>query len=146
MDKKHSQGCEEFKLEPLDKDMIELLDAMREQRNWGHHVPQSLFASQENFMVNEQKTSKKQFENFFSGDEVYISIWEYHEIGWLINMYASSKIAYENFRKVFQRMKKDYSSLIGSHMRIRRVKEPNARPFQFRQIAEDSLKANSRRS
>ena len=107
--KKVTQGNEEFTLRPLEKEIIDLLDAMREQRNWGHHVPQSLFASQENFMVNEQNGGKKLFETFFSSDEVYISIWEYHEIRWLINLYESSKIAYESYRKVFQCMKKDYS-------------------------------------
>lgn len=83
---------------------------------------------------------------FFSSDEVYISIWEYHEIKWLINLYESSKIAYESYRKVFQCMKKDYSLLIGKNMRIKRIEEPDARPFQFSKIAEESLKANSKRS
>ncbi len=144
--KKVTQGNEEFTLRPLEKEIIDLLDAMREQRNWGHHVPQSLFASQENFMVNEQNGGKKLFETFFSSDEVYISIWEYHEIRWLINLYESSKIAYESYRKVFQCMKKDYSLLIGKNMRIKRIEEPDARPFQFSKIAEESLKANSKRS
>lgn len=89
---------------------------------------------------------KKLFETFFSSDEVYISIWEYHEIKWLINLYESSKIAYESYRKVFQCMKKDYSLLIGKNMRIKRIEEPDARPFQFSKIAEESLKANSKRS
>ncbi len=145
IDKKESQGNEEFKLEPLDKETIDLLDSMREQRNWGHHIPQSLLASQENFMVNEQKGGKKLFENYFTSDEVYVSLWEYHEIDWLINLYASSNMAYENFRKVFQRMKKDYSVLIGKTMRVRRCEEPQARPYQFRKITEDSLKVNSKR-
>lgn len=145
MDKKFSQGNKEFNLEPLDKAMIEMLDNMREQRNWGHHIPQSLFASQENFMVNEQNTSKKLFEKMFSDDEVYVSVWEYHDIEWLVNLYISAKMAYDNYKKVFQRMKKDYSALIENHMRVSRIKEPNARPFQFNQIAEDSLKVNSRK-
>ncbi|MFW5669608.1 MAG: hypothetical protein ACOCM4_10250, partial [Acetivibrio ethanolgignens] len=109
------------------------------------HIPQSLFASQENFMVNEQNTSKKLFEKMFSDDEVYVSVWEYHDIEWLVNLYISAKMAYDNYKKVFQRMKKDYSALIENHMRVSRIKEPNARPFQFNQIAEDSLKVNSRK-
>lgn len=146
MDKKAAQGNEEFRLDPLDKEMIELLDSMREQRNWAHHIPQSLFASQENFIVNEQKMNKALFEKVFSDKEVYVSIWEYHDIKWLINMYASAEMAYANYKKVFQRMKKDYSALIGCHMRITRMYEPIPRPAEFSQIAETSLKVNSRRN
>ena len=43
-------------------------------------------------------------------------------------------------------MKKDYSLLIGKNMRIKRIEEPDARPLQFSKIAEESLKANSKRS
>lgn len=145
LSKKVSQGKEEFELEELDDDMTKLLDSMREQRNWGHHIPQSLFASQENFMVNKQLGNKDIFRNIFTDSHVYVSMWEYHEIGWLVNLYASSKLAYENYRKIFQRMKKDYSSLVGEHMRVERIREPNPRPFVFNKIAEDSLKANSKR-
>lgn len=145
LDKKVFQGKEEFKLEQLNDDMIELLDSMREQRNWGHHVPQSLFASQENFMVNKQLGKEETFHNIFTDSNVYVSIWEYHEIEWLVNLYVSSRLAYENYRRVFQRMKKDYSFLVGESMRVERIKEPKPRPFIFNQIAQDSLKANSKR-
>lgn len=145
IDKKYSQGNDEFKLDPLDNGMTELLDGMREQRNWAHHIPQSLFASQENYMVKNEKVSKELFGKLFSDENIYVSVWEYHEIEWLKGLYDSAKDMYEDFKKVFQRMKKDYSTLIGSHMRVCRSIEPYARPFDFTRIAEDSFKANSRR-
>lgn len=145
IDKKYEKGNDEFKLEPLEKDILKSLDQMREQRNWGHHIPQSLLASQENFMVNEQNVSQELFDGLFSDYEVYVSIWEYHDIEWLVDLYVSSQSAYNDYRKIFQQMKKDYSYLIGKHMRVSRIKEPNPRPFRFTQISKDSLKANSKR-
>ncbi len=145
MDRKYSQGYEEFKLEPLSKDMVEILEDLREQRNWSHHIPQSLFTSQENYMINKDGLSNEMFKRIFSNKTVYVSVWKYHDIKWLRGLYDSAKEAYDIFNTVFEQMKSDYSKLIGTDMNIQKVDEPRVRPFEFVQIAEDSMKANSKR-
>lgn len=141
--KKYENGFTEFELVPLNREIVELLDKCREERNWSHHIPQSLFVCQKKHIEKYHSITNKLVNKVFSDEEIFVSEWEYHEIEWLNNLYEAN-IGYKKvFQKIFQYMKKDYSKLVGKSMCIMKSKEQNPRPFEFIKIAEDSFAANT---
>lgn len=72
-----------------------------------------------------------------------VSAWEFHEIAWLHELYYDISEQIKLFSKVFQRMKKDYSKLIGTSMTIIREQQSIPRPSDFKMIAERSYSINA---
>jgi len=141
--KKAKQGHQEFQLDELESDIVKLLNEFRDMRNWSHHVPQSVFNSQLDYM-KEQVGLPSDFVRFnFSSEIIAVLTWNYHEIAWLHELQHNVTKLYQYFTKVFQRMKKDYSKLIGTSVRIIREKQSIPRPHDFRLIAENSFLINT---
>ncbi|PWX08373.1 hypothetical protein ACSW93_06395 [Clostridium perfringens] len=139
--KKHEQL--DFQLDKLEPEIVNLLNNIRNMRNWSHHVAQSLFNSQIEYMEKVSKIPKPLVEAQFSQADIHVLTWEYHEIDWLKELLEKSTENYEMFSKVFQRMKKDYSKLIGTSVRISREKQMIARPYKFNLISEKSFDINT---
>lgn len=143
IEKKVRQGHQEFQLDELESDIVNLLNEFRDMRNWSHHVPQSILNSQLDYM-KEQAGLPSDFVDFnFSYEIIVVLTWEYHEIAWLYELHNNISIQYQKFSKVFQRMKKDYSKLIGTSVRIIREQQSTPRPNDFRLIAENSYLINT---
>lgn len=143
MEKKVKRGQVEFELDEIDKEILDLLAYFRDQRNWSHHVPQSLLISQINYFNNVMNYPEKLTEMHFSSSDIYILTWQYHEIGHLYELYSSADEIYKDFVRVFQRIKKDYSKLVGTSVKLVREPQKTPRPSSFRLISEKSFEVNS---
>ncbi|EHK2440915.1 hypothetical protein KCL46_000936 [Clostridium perfringens] len=143
LEKQTKKGQLDFQLDKLEPEIVTLLNEIRNMRNWSHHVPQSLFNSQIEYMEKVSKIPPSLVEAQFSQSDIYVLTWEYHEIDWLKELHEKSIQNYEMFSKVFQRMKKDYSKLIGKSIRINREKQIIARPHKFNLISEKSFDINT---
>ncbi len=143
LDKKVKQGHQELRLDELDKDTEILLNQFRDMRNWSHHVPQSILNSQVDFMKEQTGYSSDLVDFNFSQEIVVVLTWEYHEITWIKELHDRILQQYEDFSKVFQRMKKDYSKLIGKSMEMIREQQSIPRPFNFSLIADNSYLINT---
>nr|WP_154982825.1 hypothetical protein [Paenibacillus xylanexedens] len=141
--KKSKQDNSIFLLDELEYEIVDLLNEFRDMRNWAHHVPQSLLNTQIDYMENVAGLPSKLVEYQFSQKEVYVLTWDYHEIEWLFELHEGLIIQYEKFTKVFQRMKKDYSKLVGASIEIIKEKQKIPRPKDFKQIGENSYKINT---
>lgn len=143
IEKKAKQGHKEFQLDKLESDIVNLLNQFRDMRNWSHHVPQSVLNSQLDYMKEQAGLPSGLVEFNFSDEIIAVLTWEYHEIAWLYELHSNITKQYQEFSKVFQRMKKDYSKLIGTSMRIIREQQSIPRPSDFRLIAENSYLINT---
>jgi uncharacterized protein YktA (UPF0223 family) len=143
IDKKFKNGQIEFELENLDEKITGLLTEFRNQRNWSHHVPQSLFNSQIDYFNNVMNYPPKLTEMNFSSPEIHILTWQYHQVEHLYELHVNAKKFYKEFQIVFQRIKKDYTKLVGTSMRIYREVQHEPRPSDFRRIAEKSYALNA---
>ncbi|GEM_PF-1956461 len=142
VEKRVKKGQLDFQLDELESDIITLLNDFRDMRNWTHHVPQSILNSQVNYMKEVTGYPADFVEFNFSQSQIYVLDWEYHDIMWIKELYENSNSYYAMFSKVFQRMKKDYSKLIGKSMRIIREQQKDARPHGYKLIAEESFSIN----
>ncbi len=142
VDRKFKNGQEEFRLDGLDNDIIKLLNEFRDMRNWSHHVPQSLLNSQIDYMKNTGIPSGV-IDLQFSSEDIIVLEWDYHDIAWLYDLYQGITEQFEEFSKVFQCMKRDYSKLIGNSCRIIKEYQPTPRPSDFKRIGEKSFLINT---
>lgn len=143
LSKKVNQGETEFLLDELGDEYKKILVELRNHRNWSHHVPQSLLNSQINFMINERGGIPKELvEVQFSSREIVVLTWEYHDLGHLLELLINSKGNYQSMMKLFQRVKKDYTKLIGCSMKMEREIQDNPRPSKFREIQRESFDTN----
>lgn len=143
IEKKAKQGHNEFLLDKLDNNIKKLLNEFRNVRNWSHHIPQSLFISQISYMEDQEKIPSQMVELQFSSETIPILIWDYHELEWLYNLRDGASEIYDEFQKVFQCMKKDYSKLIGNNMSIAKEYQTDPRPYKFNSISENSFRINT---
>lgn len=104
--------------EPLDKTIQEYLEEFLQVRNWSFHNPESLINAsievQSKDIPEEQKNQIKPNKN----PEIYVNYYNYLDIAYLISLSIHTNRRLEMFSKVFQQVKKDYSKLIGSSVRI----------------------------
>lgn len=142
MERKVRQGFQDLELDELESEIINLMNKFRDIRNWSHHIPQSILNSQLDYMKKKEGLSSDYVDACFSSEIITVLTWEYHDIAWLYELHNGITEQYQEFSKVFQRMKKDYSKLIGKNMSIIREQQPISRPSDFGYIAENSYLIN----
>lgn len=101
-------------LDKLDNEINDIIMQFNNLRNWSLHVPESLVTAQLEI------AKKHNLEECFMNDYSTISIPEfrYYEAAWLVDLLKENKDLYSGCSKIFQQMKRDYSKLTGSSMRI----------------------------
>ncbi len=124
--------------DPLDKKIIKLLDYFNTIRNWGLHIPESLLNAH---LIS----TKKEFNQEPRGiilthlNPIGIAEYNYYEGKYLLDLYDENKIFYKKSIEVFHQMKKDYSNMIGKHIKIEKVTNAIKR-FEIIKNNEISLK------
>ena len=148
LDKKRKTGQKEFlDVDDLDDNLKKLINEFNSLRNWALHVPESMFYTQREYMNMQFSHLELNVTTLLSGSTLEMNQYLYQEGDWLIMLNQQSKNFYHDFQKVFQRMRKDYSQLIGRKMEIKKVQRNKPRsimstyiPTASYQIQEGSYK------
>jgi hypothetical protein len=118
-------------LEQLTQDENEILSAFNSLRNWSLHIPESLYLQKKVFF--------NMSSDFINANKSIIPIPQYdnYEIEFLHKIQEEIGEVMECCEKILERMKNDYSSLIGYEFKI--VYENNlVKPYAFMKAVEKS--------
>ena len=118
-------------LDQLTQDENEILSAFNSLRNWSLHIPESLYLQKKAFF--------KMSSDFINANKRIIPIPQYDnfEIEFLHKVQEEIGEVIESCEKILERMKNDYSSLIGYEFKI--VYENNlVKPYVFMKAVEKS--------
>jgi hypothetical protein len=128
----------ELELLYLTDEEEKIIKDFTKQRNWAHHLPFSLLTSK--LRLIEQNPSLHKHHNL---NPITINEFQDCEGSYPLNLYHYSLQNYENFRKIYQHMKKQYSRLIGQSIYIetRNITEP--RKFEEIQATQLSTKVQA---
>lgn len=101
-------------LDELSDEIQDIIMQFNNLRNWSSHVPESLITAHLEII------KKHDLENRFMSNYSTIGIPEFsaYEAAWLVDLLRENKNVYSGCSKIFQQMKRDYSKLTGSSMRI----------------------------
>jgi len=100
------KGNPVFSLDPLEEDMIKILEAFRDSRNFQSHVPQSL-ATVENKLINDGHFAPP------SINPIIIFDYEYCTLSFIVDLKRENLNSLEGQKIVYEQILKDYSQLVG---------------------------------
>lgn len=127
-------------LSDLSDEIKMILNKINELRNWCHHIPESMFTARLELTTKLIEDGEAEMVS----NPIIISDFSYYEAAWMTSLLMSHENSYDEFSKVFQQMKKDYSILIGQSMRIEyRIDE--VRLIEDLSIPDISLKIQQRK-
>lgn len=118
----------------LPEEIIEILNQMNVNRNWGLHIPESLVIAQMEMFEKAKSKSKATSWRF---NPIAITEFVHYNGQWLVDLFNENTLLHTGFFKVFQQMKKDYSCLIGTSMEIE-IKQHECRPLEDMDIPKIS--------
>ena len=144
MRRKENKGLQEFKLPDVDEEIERLLKEMQDLRNWSHHIPQSLFMAEINY-VKDREATEQLIRETHTGYIVYVLEYEDYAKERLEILYESIKERYSIYRKILQCMKKDYTYLLGERIRVITQYSETPKGIEGIEVATESLKINSRK-
>ena len=118
-------------LEPLPDSENKILSEFNSLRNWGLHIPESLFLQKRKYfqmdsafmIANKHKISIPRYDNF--------------ELEFLIKQKEEIKNVLEYTETILERMKKDYSALIQADFEIN-YEDNKVKPYFFMKAVEAS--------
>ncbi|MFA4134465.1 MULTISPECIES: hypothetical protein [unclassified Brevibacillus] len=122
-----SRGAD-WSLPKLSDEIKDAIKRLNNARNWGLHVPESLINAQIE-SAREVYGIDARAEALTNPELIKVNFFTYFNSEWLLSLYHSEMSNYEEFRNVYQQMKRDYSSLVGSSVRIEPVHH-DLRPFE----------------
>lgn len=99
----------------LELEYKQILNASRDFRNFSAHVPQSLINAQ---FTAAKEIDKNVWQNVInSTDYVGFATFDYHHINYLVKLYIGCYKSREKHLFMFERIKKDFCSLVGKEVR-----------------------------
>ncbi|PAB61052.1 hypothetical protein [Anaeromicrobium sediminis] len=109
----------EFELNELEEDIKLIMDQCSDNKAWCLHLSDVTLNGQ---LQIHNKEMHRKIKNYvlIHNNPVEIPEYDYYEGAWLLDLQRKSQVFYDTTRKVFQRMKKDYSILVGKSIRIKR--------------------------
>ncbi|RAS91780.1 hypothetical protein A3863_04695 [Priestia endophytica] len=112
------------------------LNSITTSRNWINHIPVSL--------IHSTKAAAFQ-ESIDSNMPIFIPHFEKYEGIWMVSMYEENYEGLQNYKKVFEWVKEDYSKLTGTPCRIVERTIPVVRPIEDLEIARISAEIQHKR-
>lgn len=126
-------------IQPLPNEIGKLLNDFYNFRNWSAHVPESLIQS---IIINKMIFHQP----LQPSPMIDIETYSLYEFTWIVSLYRENERLYNDFRKVFSYVKKDYSRIIGSTMEVRLIKNNDIpKPFD-RYMMNNSISMNIQRN
>lgn len=116
-----------FSLNEIEEDIQLIIDQCNDNKVWCLHLSEITLNGQLQ-IHNANMYSKIKNYVLVHNNPVEFPEYDYYDGQWLTDLRDKSKIFYDTTRKVFQRMKKDYSKLIDKSLRMKR-KPYEKRPF-----------------
>ncbi|WP_027084400.1 hypothetical protein [Cohnella panacarvi] len=108
---------EDWGLQRLPKEILDLLQELNNLRNWAAHIPESMLNAEFEVAKKHNKQLTKELIFHFS-TPINVNIYSRYNREWLEELLQESMLLQESYSKIFQQMKKDYSKLIGKSVEI----------------------------
>lgn len=134
---------EDIKLSVLDEQTLDIINELKDRRNWVHHIPQTTFTSEIEFQ-KEQGLSETWIKKMQTDFQIDVWCHKYICIDLIKEMKISCERQYADYKKVLQAMKRDYSLLVGKSIRINRVYHDIPKGKEIIYVQENSFKRNRR--
>lgn len=120
-----------IKLDELVDSELKILAEFNSLRNWGLHIPESLFIQKKEFF---------KMDSTFIGNNknrIPIPTYEYFEIQFLIEMEREIQEIIDSSMIILERMKDDYAVLVGGQVKIE-YEQNQVKPYQFMTAVQNS--------
>lgn len=123
------KGTLGFEIQDLSSEHEKILSEFNQMRNWGNHVPESL-------ITGELKCIEEGKFGAFTTNPIIVNYYKYVSREYMEDLYNTAKEERKLVRKIHQRMKKDYSFLIGESVEIRRVYHETPMDFKLQEATK----------
>ena len=120
-----------IELEELPQNELKILGEFNTLRNWGLHIPESLFIQKKEFFKMDStfiETNKR---------TIPISTYDYYEIQFLTEMKREIQEVIDSAMLILERMKNDYSLLIEEQLNIE-YEQNQYKPYLFMTAVQNS--------
>lgn len=120
-----------IKLNELPENELKIIGRFNSLRNWGLHIPESLFIQKKEFF--------KMHSTFIETNKSIVSIptYEYFEIQFLIELKREMKEVLDSSMIILERMRDDYTILIGEQVKIE-YEQNQVKPYFFMTAVQNS--------
>jgi hypothetical protein len=120
-----------IELEELSQNELKILGEFNTLRNWGLHIPESLFIQKKEFFKMDSK--------FIETNKMTIPIptYDFFEIQFLTEMKREIREVIDSSMVILERMKNDYSVLIGEPFKIE-YEQNHYKPYLFMTAVKNS--------
>jgi hypothetical protein len=120
-----------IELSELTESELKILSEFNSLRNWGLHIPESLFIQKKEFF----KMDSTFIEN--NKNTIPIPTYEYFEIQFLVEMKREIQEVLDSSMIILERMKDDYAVLIGELIKIE-YEQNQVKPYLFMTAVQNS--------
>jgi len=120
-----------IELDALNQEEKEILGEFNQLRNWGLHIPESIFLQKKIFFKMDSDFILK------NRKTIPIPLYDYFEIKFLSEMGREIKEVLEASNMILERMKKDYVTLIGEDLIID-YERNQVKPYVFMNAVQNS--------
>lgn len=131
--------CLGVKIEALNNEEAQISNSFNQHRNWGLHIPESLFTNKRKiFDITSSEIDKHK-------KTVGLEIYEYFEIEYLAMLKSEIDSVVESIEVLENRMKQDYSILTGGDFEVSLI-HLKVKPYKIMDVVEASLNTQIRKS
>ena len=134
----------EIKLSNWNDETIKIIEELKDRRNWVHHIPHTTFTSEIEFQ-KEQGMNEFWIRKLQTNYQIDVWCYKYVAMDLIKELSHSCKVQYDDYRKVLQAMKKDYSMLTGKSVRINREYIDEPKNKEVIEVQDNSFKRNRRK-
>lgn len=120
-----------IELEELSQNELKILGEFNTLRNWGLHIPESLFIKKKEFFKMDSEFIE------INKKTIPIPTYDYFEIQFLTEMKREIQEVTDSSMIILERMKNDYSVLIGESFKIE-YEENQYKPYLFMTAVQNS--------
>nr|WP_323410914.1 hypothetical protein [Oscillibacter sp.] len=136
--KSDDENC--LKLTEFDENIRSIFNDLSSSRNYEHHLTDAKFIEWRKYREKQLSLSPIKFR--WPSENIQIGLSDFVDLRYLLSTYLASKELQNCFKQLLQYMKKDYSKLIGTTMRIE-VENVDILAFEDSEISINGIKRHN---
>jgi hypothetical protein len=132
-------SCLDIKLEALSNEEAQISNSFNQLRNWGLHIPESLFTNKRKvFEITSGEIDKYK-------ETVALEVYEYFEIEYLTTLKSEIDSVVESIEILEKRMQQDYSKLISGDFKVSLI-HLKVKPYKIMDVVEASFNTQTNKN
>jgi hypothetical protein len=131
--------CLNARFERLSNEEAQVSNSFNQHRNWGLHIPESLFTNQRKLQnITGAEIDKRK-------ETVPVEVYDYFEIGYLTSLKAEIEDVISSIEVLEKRMMQDYVKLAGVHFQIS-LFHIKVKPYEIMEVVQASFNTQTKKT